>query len=84
MTRRGGAGGAGLLADVRMVIRAERAFGCPVLTDQAAVHGRAWLMRVRVQTHWQDRRGGIHPIRIQVSQRGERWNGAGPAVSKAG
>ncbi len=67
-----------------MVIRAERAFGCPVLTDQAAAHGWARLMRVHGQTRWKDRRCGIHPIRTQVSRRGERRNGTGPVVNKAG
>jgi hypothetical protein len=73
-----------LPADARVVVVADRAFGCPAFTDLVAAHGWAWLVRVQGQTRWRDRRGGIHLIRTQVRQRGERWKGAGLVFKDAG
>jgi len=51
-----------LQADARVVVVADRAFGCPVLTDQAPAHGWDWLVRVQGQTRWRDRQGRIQPM----------------------
>ena len=66
-----------LPADARVVVVANRAFGGPVLTDQAPAHGWDGLAPVHGQTRWRDRQGRIPPMVQQVTQRGDRWNGQG-------
>lgn len=73
-----------LPAEARVVVVADRAFGCPVCTDQVTARGWAWLVRVQGQTRWQDARGQIGPIAAQVRQRGDRWSGAGQVFKDAG
>ena len=73
-----------LPAAARVVVVADRAFGCPVFTDQVAAHGWDWLVRVQGQTRWQDAHGQVHQIAAQVTQRGDRWRGQGHAFKDAG
>lgn len=73
-----------LPAGARVVVVADRAFGCPVFTDQVAAHGWDWLVRVQGQTRWRDHQGRIRPIVQQVAQRGDRWKGQGQVFKDAG
>lgn len=68
----------------RVVVVADRAFGCPVFTDQVAAHGWEWLVRVQGQTRWQDAHGQVRQIAAQVRQRGDRWRGQGQVFKDAG
>jgi len=63
---------------------ADRAFGGPVITDQVAAHGWDWLVRVHGQTRWHDAQGRVPQRAQQVTQRGERWKGAGQVFKDAG
>lgn len=73
-----------LPADARVVVVADRAFGCPVFIDQVAAHGWDGLVRVQGQTRWRDRQGRIQSMAQQVAQRGDRWKGAGCVFKDAG
>lgn len=73
-----------LPAGAQVVVVADRAFGCPVFTDQVVAQGWHYVVRVQGQTRWQDRHGRTAPIAQQVSRRGERWKGRGRVFKDAG
>src|SRR4029450_7892333 len=73
-----------LPAGTKVVVVADRAFGCPVFTDPIAESGWDWLVRVQGQTRWRDRVGHVQPLRQQVSAAGQRWKGAGWLFKDAG
>jgi DDE family transposase len=68
----------------RVLLVADRAFGCPAFTDPVAARGWEWLVRVQGQTRWRDRLGQVQPLRTQVSARGQRWKGRGWLFKDAG
>lgn len=73
-----------LPAGAAVVVVADRAFGCPVFTDQVTAHGWDWVVRIQGQTRWQDRHGRIQPVQQQVTGVGERWKGRGQLFKDAG
>lgn len=73
-----------LPAGAAVVVVADRAFGCPVFTDQVTAHGWDWVVRVQGQTRWQDRHGHIQPLQQQVPTVGARWKGRGQVFKDAG
>jgi Transposase DDE domain len=68
----------------RVVVLADRAFGCPVFTDPIAARGWDWLVRVQGQTRFRDQRGQVQPLRAQVKAAGQRWKGRGCLFKDAG
>jgi hypothetical protein len=73
-----------LPARARVVVLADRAFGCPVFTDQVAAKGWDWVVRVQGQTRWRDQQGRLGPIAQHLSERGQRWKGQGLVFKDAG
>lgn len=73
-----------LPSGAKVVVVADRAFGCPVFTDPIAERGWDWVVRVQGQTRWQDRQGRVQPLRRQVSAAGQRWKGRGLLFKDAG
>lgn len=68
----------------RVVVVADRAFGCPVFTDPLTERGWDWVVRVQGQTRWRDHQGQIQPLRQLVCATGERWKGRGHLFKEAG
>lgn len=68
----------------RVVVVADRAFGCPVFTDPVAARGWDWLVRVQGQTRFRNRQEQVVPLRTQVSRAGQRWKGRGWLFKDAG
>src|SRR5262245_21066870 len=73
-----------LPAGARVVVVADRAFGCPVFTDPVAARGWDWLVRVQGQTRFRSHLGHIQPLRQQVGAAGQRWKGRGALFKDAG
>ncbi len=67
-----------------VVVVANRAFGCPIFTDQITTRGWDWVVRVQRQTRWKDHHGHVQPLRQQVRAAGERWKGQGQLFKDAG
>lgn len=70
--------------DAAVVVVADRAFGCPVFTDQVTAYGWDWVVRVQNQTRWQDRCGRETQLRHLVQHAGQRWKGRGPIFKGEG
>jgi hypothetical protein len=68
----------------KVVVVADRAFGCPVFTDPITARGWDWLVRVQGQTRLRSQLGQIGPIRQQVALAGQRWKGRGCVFKDAG
>jgi len=74
-----------LLPDgAKVLVVADRAFGCPVFTDPISARGWDWLVRVQGQTRFRDQLGQIGPLRQQVALAGQRWKGQGELFKDAG
>lgn len=70
-------------ATTPVIVVADRAFGCPVFTDQVAAHGWSWVVRVQGHTRLLLRGHTEVPIRTLVG-RGQRVARRGQAFKKAG
>ncbi|KPL90448.1 transposase [Herpetosiphon geysericola] len=66
-----------------VIVVADRAFGCPVFTDQVAAHGWHWVVRVQGHTRLRLRGHTETMIRTLVT-RGQRVARRGLAFKKAG
>jgi hypothetical protein len=69
---------------IPVVVVADRAFGCPVFTDQVTARGWNWVVRVQGQTRWRDTQGRVARIADQVRGHGDRWSGEGWAFKEGG
>ncbi|WP_240614538.1 transposase [Herpetosiphon llansteffanensis] len=70
-------------ATTPVIVVADRAFGCPVFTDQVTAHGWSWVVRVQGHTRMLLRGHTEVPIRTLVG-RGQRVVRRGQAFKKAG
>lgn len=73
-----------LPSDAKVVVLADRAFGCPVFTDPIVERGWDWLVRVQGQTRFRNQLGLVEPLRAQVSAAGQRWKARGELFKDAG
>ncbi|MBM7846769.1 transposase [Herpetosiphon giganteus] len=70
-------------ATTPVIVVADRAFGCPVFTDQVTAHGWSWVVRVQGHTRMLLRGHTEVPIRTLVG-RGQRVARRGQAFKNAG
>jgi hypothetical protein len=63
---------------------ADRAFGCPAVTDLAAAHGWQDLVRARRQTCLRHDDGRMQAVSTLIPPAGTRWCGRGQAFKKQG
>lgn len=73
-----------LPSGAKVVVLADRAFGCPVFTDPIAERGWDWLVRVQGQTRFRNQQGLVEPLRAQVSAPGQRSKARGQLFKDAG
>ncbi len=67
-----------------MTALADRAFGCPAVTDLAAAHGWQDLVRARRQTCLRHDDGRMQSVSPLIPQVGTRWCGRGQACKQQG
>ena len=67
-----------------MTVLADRAFGCPAVTDLVAAHGWQDLVRARRQTCLRHDDGRMQAFSTLIPPAGTRWCGRGQAFKKQG
>jgi hypothetical protein len=73
-----------LPAGPSVTVPADRAFGCPAVTDLAAAHGWQYLVRAQRQTCLRHDDGRMQAVSTLIPQAGTRWCGRGQAFKKQG
>jgi hypothetical protein len=73
-----------LPAGQSVTVPADRAFGCPAVTDLAAAHGWQDLVRARRQTCLRHDDGRMQAVSTLIPPAGTRWCGRGQAFKKQG